>query len=269
MNTSPKIVFLTGATGGLGSAIASFLSQHNYKVYGTGRKKIDSDNFEWIPMDLTDRDTIQNAVDYVLKKEKRIDILINNAGIGITGSVEETGLNDIRRVFEVNFFGLLDVIQHVLPVMRQQKSGLIINVSSIAGYTGLPFRGVYSATKASVMRISEALSSEVKQFGIKVVDVAPGDFKTNIAQGRIYTGLSPESPYFDDYQRVLRMIDDEVNNGLEPDVLGQKIYRMTTITSPKLRYNIGLFLQRMTPYIKCILPGRFFEKLINKHYKMK
>ncbi len=269
MNTSKKVVLLTGASGGLGSAIAQHLNRHNYKVYGTGRKEQQSDHYEWVPMDLTSPVSIKKAIDYILAKEHRIDILINNAGIGITGSIEETGLDQIRRVFEVNLFGMIDTIQQVLPVMRDQKSGLIINISSIAGYTGLPFRGIYSATKSAVMRVSEALSSEAKQFGITVVDIAPGDFKTKIAEGRIYTQLDKTSPYYDDYKRILKMIDDEVDSGLEPDVLGRKVLKIASYNSPKLRYNIGLFMQRLTPYIKCLLPGRFFENLINKHYKMK
>jgi len=277
MEKSQKIVLLTGATGGLGTAIAKHLSEQNYKIYGTGRKPfnpdyftwINSNYFTWIYMDLSDQSSIKKAVEKIIETEGKIDILINNAGIGITGSIEETKLEDIKNVFDVNLFGMLFTIQQVLPVMRKQASGIIINVSSIAGYTGLPFRGIYSATKSAVMRITEALSSEVKQFGIKVIDVAPGDFKTNIAQGRIYTALEKNSPYFLDYERILKMIDEEVESGLEPPVLGQKVSKIILKKQPKLRYNIGLFMQRMTPYLKCLLPGRFFEKLINSHYKMK
>ena len=269
MKSSSKIVFLTGASGGLGTAIAKHLSQQNYKVYGTGRKEVKSDNFTWVYMDLSDTASIQKAIDFVLEKEQKIDVLINNAGIGITGSIEETNIEDIKKVFEVNFFGMIATIQQILPVMRKQQQGVIINISSIAGYTGLPFRGIYSATKSAVMRMTEALSSEVKQFGIKVIDIAPGDFQTKIAQGRIYTGLQENSPYYQDYKRVLKMIDKEVAAGLHPDVLGKKTLRILQTNNPKLRYNIGLFLQRISPYLKCLLSGRFFEKLINNHYKMK
>ncbi len=269
MNHSQKIVLLTGASGGLGSAIAKHLSQNNYKVYGTGRKKVSSDDFTWVYMDLSDSSSIEKTIETILSKESKIDILINNAGIGMTGSIEESKPEEVRKIFEVNFFGMLYTIQKVLPFMRRQKSGIIINISSIAGYTGLPFRGFYSATKSAVMRMTEALSSEVKQFGIKVIDIAPGDFQTNIAEGRLYSELKSDSPYFKDYQLVLKMIDDEVDNGLQPKVLGLKISKIVQLKHPKLRYNIGLFLQRMTPILKCLLPGRFFEKLINNHYKMK
>ena len=269
MNKTPKVVLLTGASGGLGTAIARHLSQNNYKVYGTSRKKQISQYYTWIPMDLSDTTSIDKAVNMVLSKENRIDILINNAGIGITGSVEETAIDDLKRVFEINFFGMVRTIQKVLPVMRKRQSGTIINISSIAGYTGLPFRGYYSATKSAVMRMSEALSSEVKQFNIKVIDIAPGDFQTNIAAGRLYTEVRKDSPYYTDYRRILKMIDDEVESGLKPDVLGRKVAKILHTNHPKLRYNVGLLMQRLTPYLLCILSGRFFEKLIIKHYKMR
>jgi len=269
MSSSKKVVLLTGASGGLGTAIAKYLNDKSYKVYGLGRKEVKSEYFSWVYMDLSDSISIQKAVKTILEKEQKIDILINNAGIGITGSIEETSIDDIKKVFEVNFFGMLDFIQQILPVMRLQKQGVIINISSIAGFTGLPFRGIYSATKSAVMRISEALSSEVKQFGIKVIDIAPGDFKTKIAESRIYTELKTDSPYYEDYKRILKMIDKEVAAGANPDDLGKKLIQIINKTHQKLRYNIGPFMQKLTPYLKCLLPGRFFEKLIKNHYKMK
>ena len=265
---SKKIVLLTGASGGLGQAIAQHLNLSGYKVYGTSRKNVENEHFTNVILDLNDAISIQKAVQYVLEKETKIDILINNAGIGITGSIEETRLSDVRKVFETNFFGMMQLIQEVLPVMRKQKSGTIINISSIAGYTGLPFRGIYAATKSAVMRMTEALSTEVTGMGIKVIDIAPGDFQTPIAEGRIYTELDSKSPYYTDYQRVLKMIDDEVNKGLEPKILGKKIPKILQSKSPKQRYNIGLWMQRLTPYLVTCLPGRFFEKLIRKHYKL-
>jgi short-subunit dehydrogenase len=265
-----KIVLLTGASGGLGQAIAQHLSSKGYIVYGTSRKKT-SKNKHYFPvqMDLTDSNSIKNAVQFVLEKEKKIDILINNAGIGITGSIEETNINDVKKVFETNLFGMIVLIQEVLPYMRSKKYGKIINITSIAGYTGLPFRGIYSATKSAVMRITEALSAEVKSFGIEIVDMAPGDFKTNIAEGRIYTDLKENSPYYADYKLTLKMIDEEVEEGLQPNVLSNKLYKILHKNNPKLRYNIGIFMQKLTPYLTTFLSGRFFEKLIRNHYKMK
>ena len=269
MSHASKVVLLTGASGGLGSAIAKHLNSKGYTIYGLGRKPVKSPYFTWVYMDLSQPESIDKAIKEISENENHIDILINNAGIGVTGSLEEMKMNDVRKAFEVNFFGALFLIQKILPLMRQKQAGTIINISSIAGYTGLPFRGIYSATKSAVMRMSEALSSEVKQFGIKVIDIAPGDFKTKIAEGRVYTPLKAHSPYYEDYKRVLKMIDEEVDKGLEPEILGHKVFKILAKKQPELRYNIGLFLQKMTPVIKCILPGRLFENLILQHYKMK
>jgi len=262
------VVLLTGASGGLGMAIAKQLSKQCI-VYGTSRKPKQSDYFIPIYMDLEKSETIQKAIHQILEKEGRIDVLINNAGIGITGSIEETDILAVKKVFQTNFFGMMELIQNVLPVMRKNQQGLIINISSIAGYTGLPFRGIYSATKAAVMRMTEALSAEAKSFGINVVDIAPGDFNTNIAEGRIYTDLKENSPYYEDYKRILKMIDEEVLNGLQPEVMGKTIQSIMSKKKPKLRYNIGIWMQKLTPYLTTCLSGRFFENLIRKHYKMK
>jgi short-subunit dehydrogenase len=269
MNQSKKVVLLTGATGGLGSAIAKHLNKDLYTVYGAGRKTIHTNDYIPVYMDLLNPNSISQTVQQIIKKEGKIDILINNAGIGITGGIEETQLTDVKKVFEVNFFGMMQLIQEVLPYMRKQKNGIIINISSIAGYTGLPYRGIYSATKAAVMRMTEALSAELYPFGIKVVEVAPGDFKTKIAEGRIYTKLKKDSPYYNDYNRILKMIDVEVEKGLEPDVLGKKVSKIISKKNPKLTYNIGIFMQKLAPYLATCLPGRFFENLILKHYKIK
>src|SRR5690606_5555469 len=134
-----------------------------------------------------DTDSIQKAVRQILEKENRIDVLINNAGAGITGALEEIPTSEIKRNFETNLFGPIEVIKAVLPQMRNQKSGLIINITSIAGYMGLPFRSVYSASKGALELITESLRMEVREFGIELTNIAPGDFATNIAQGRYHT----------------------------------------------------------------------------------
>ena len=121
--------------------------------------------------------------------------MVNNAGMGITGPIEETPTEEMKKVFDTNLFGAVDVMKAVLPEMRKQNSGKIINVTSIAGYMGLPFRGVYSATKGALELITEATRMEVKQFGIHIVNVAPGDFATNIAAGRFHTPVFENSAY--------------------------------------------------------------------------
>lgn len=265
-----KVVLVTGASSGIGEKIAEFLSEKGFIVYGASRNPNLSveKSFEMIPLDVADGNLVTKAVNYVIEMEGRLDILINNAGKGITGPIEETPLEEIRKAFDTNFFGLLNVTSAVLPQMRKQKSGMIINVSSIAGYIGLPYRGIYSATKGSVSLITEALSAEVKQFGIKVVDVAPGDFITNIAAGRFHAPVLENSPYQNDYGKVLTQINDEVDFGMDTKVMAKAIYRIIESKNPKLHYKIGKPMQRFSIVLKRILPDRWYEKLIMNHYKL-
>src|SRR5699024_10319624 len=138
------------------------------------------------------------------------DILVNNAGVGITGPIEETPENEIEKAFSTNLFGPINVIKAVLPHLRKQGSGHIINITSIAGYMGLPYRGIYSATKAALEITVEALRMETKQFGIKIANVAPGDFATNIAAGRYHAPILDDSPYKKAYGNTLALMDQHV-----------------------------------------------------------
>ena len=207
-----KVVLVTGASSGIGKSIATFLQSKGYKVFGTSRnpKNVEDFSFEIIALDVLKVETIDMAIDYIIKKEGRLDVLINNAGMGITGPIEDTPTDEMRAVFNTNLFGAIDVMKAVLPQMRKQKSGLIINVTSIAGYMGLPFRGLYSATKGALELVTEATSMEVKAFGIKVVNVAPGDFATNIAAGRYHTPVFENSAYKEVYQSNLDLMDSHV-----------------------------------------------------------
>ncbi len=264
-----KVILITGASSGIGAISATFLSEKGFKVYGTSRNPSqDSINFELLKLDVLDRDSIDSAVSHILNKEGRLDVLINNAGMGITGPIEETPTDEIRKVFETNFFGTIEVIQSVMPHMRRQGHGLIINVTSIAGYMGLPFRGIYSATKGSLEILSEALSMEAKGFGIKVVNIAPGDFATNIASGRYHTPVFKDSAYAKVYQRNVDLMDQHVDSGQDPIIMAHKILKIINDPNPKLHYKVGEFMQKISIVLKRILPDRMYEKLIMNHYKM-
>jgi len=152
--------------------------------------------------------------------------------------------------------------------MRKQKNGLIINVTSIAGDMGLPYRGIYSASKAALSIYTETLRLETKQFNIDVVDVAPGDFATNIAAGRYHTPLLEHSAYKKDYSKVLKQIDDEVDEGLQPIVMAKAVFKVINASKPKPKYRIGTFLQRIAYKIKFLLPDSLFEKIMIKQYEL-
>lgn len=265
-----KVVLITGASSGIGKSIATFLSEKGYKVYGTSRNPKNTENFSFqlIALDVLKVDTINSAIDLIIKKEGRLDVLVNNAGMGITGPIEDTPTDEMRAVFNTNLFGAIDVMKAVLPQMRKQKSGTIVNVTSIAGYMGLPFRGLYSATKGALETITEATSMEVKPFGIKVVNVAPGDFATNIAAGRYHTPVFETSAYKENYQMNLDLMDAHVSGGMDPVEMAKAVHKIINSKNPKIHYKVGGFMEKFSIVLKRILPDRTYEKILMNHYKL-
>ena len=265
-----KVVLITGGSTGIGKSVGEFLTLKGYKVYGTSRnpQKITNHPFTLVKLDVNSVETIEKAVSTVLKSEGKLDVLVNNAGMGITGPIEETPTEEMRKVFETNYFGAIEVMKAVLPQMRKQQSGLIINVTSIAGYMGLPFRGIYSATKGALELTTEAIRMEVKEFGIKVTNIAPGDFATNIASGRYHTPVFSDSPYKSKYQLNLDLMDSHVDSGGDPIQMAKAIYKIITTKNPKIHYKVGDFMQKFSIVLKRILPDKLYEKLLMNHYKL-
>ena len=265
-----KIILITGGSSGIGKAIGEFLHHKGFVVYGTSRnpEKIANSVFTLIALDVKNSESIQKAVSKVIAISGRLDVLINNAGVGITGPLEEIPLAEIKANFDTNFFGPIAVMQAVLPQMRKQQSGLIINISSIAGYMGLPYRSIYSASKGALSIVTEALRMEVKSFGIQITDVAPGDFATNIAASRFHAPVNRDSVYEKPYAATLQMMDDHVDSGSNPLEMAQAIYAIIQNPKPKVHYRIGLFLQKFSIILKKILPDRVYEKMLMNHYKL-
>ena len=265
-----KVVLITGGSSGIGKAIGEFLFHKGFTVYGTSRnpEKIANSLFPLIALDVRNTESIVHAVEKVISISKRIDVVINNAGVGITGPIEEIPSEEIKNNFETNFFGPIEVIKAVLPQMREQKSGLIINITSIAAYMGLPFRGIYSSSKAALEIITESISMEVKSFGINVVNVAPGDFATNIASGRYHAPVIEGSAYESNYGNTLKQMDEHVDSGSNPNEMAFAIYQIINEKKPKLHYKIGVFMQRFSIILKRILPDRIYEAMLMNHYKL-
>ncbi|MGG5506821.1 MULTISPECIES: SDR family oxidoreductase [unclassified Myroides] len=266
-----KVVFITGGSSGIGKSIGTFLQEKGFTVYGTSRNPagVATSVFPLVQLDVRDEESITTAVQAVVAKEGRIDILINNAGVGITGAIEEVPTGEIVNNFQTNVFGPIAVIKAVLPTMRKQKKGLIINVTSIAGYMGLPFRGYYSSSKGALELITESLRMEVKPFGVEVTNVAPGDFATNIAAGRYHAPVLEQSPYEDVYKMSLDMMNEHVDSGGDPMEMAHAIYKIIQTPNPKVRYVIGAPMQKFSLFLKKILPGKMYEKLLMNHYKIK
>jgi NAD(P)-dependent dehydrogenase (short-subunit alcohol dehydrogenase family) len=265
-----KVVLITGASSGLGKATASHLADLGYVVYGTCRNPDQYEtppNYKLISLDLNKPTSIQNAVEELLGEEGRIDVLINNAGSGIIGPMEELEIDALRANFETNCYGPLLLMQKVLPVMRKQKEGFVVTITSIGCAMGLPFRGAYSASKGALSLLTESLRMEVKSFGIKMCTVAPGDFVSDIASRRYYAPQKEQSPYEAIYKRNLATIDAHVSSGIQPEVIAHKIARILTQKYPKVHYRVGAPLQKFSVVLKGILPSRLFEKLLLLFFK--
>lgn len=265
-----KVVLITGGSSGIGKSIGEFLHQKGFVVYGTSRnpEKITNSIFPLVALDVRDKQSIVNCVAEVIQKSGRLDIVINNAGVGITGPIEEIPTEEIRNNFETNLFGPIEVMKAVLPQMREQKSGLIINITSIAGYMGLPYRGIYSASKGALELITEALRMEVKSFGIQITNVAPGDFATNIAAGRYHAPVIKGSAYEVPYGNTLKEMDSHVDSGSNPNEMAEAIFSIIQTRNPKVHYKVGAFMQKFSIVLKRILPDTVYEKMLMNHYKL-
>ncbi|MRX65975.1 SDR family oxidoreductase [Maribacter luteus] len=266
-----KIVLITGGSSGIGKSVGNYLKSKGYKVYGTTRNLAnypDFKDFDLLELDVRDIDSIQKAISELLEKEGRLDVLINNAGVGITGPIEETPHEEILKTFETNFHGPLHMIKAVLPQMRKQGNGRIINITSIAGYMGLPYRAIYSATKGALELTTEALRMETKDFGIHISNLAPGDFATNIASGRYHAPVMEGSPYRIPYGNTLKLINDHVDSGSDPIQVALMVYCILNAKKPKVHYKVGSFMQKFSIVLKYLLPDKAYEKLLLNHYKL-
>ncbi len=265
-----QVVLITGGSSGIGKSIGTYLKSAGHTVYGTTRKVENYPDFKIFPLlelDVRETDSISKAIHRLIEKEGRIDVLINNAGVGITGPLEETPHKEIANAFDINFHGPLHMIKAVLPQMRTQKKGLIINITSIAGYMGLPYRGVYSASKGALEIITEAIRMETKDFGVHITNLAPGAFATNIAAGRFHTAAKEGSPYLQ-YAHTLEAINDSVDDGEDPVEVGKMVLKIMNTPRPRIHYKVGAFSQKVSVLLKKLLPEKVFEKILLKHYKL-
>jgi NAD(P)-dependent dehydrogenase (short-subunit alcohol dehydrogenase family) len=264
-----KVILVTGGSSGLGAAICQHLASKGHTVYGTSRNATENgSNFSMISMDVCDRNSIQTALTTIINKEGKLDVVINNAGLGMAAPVEEGSDKDIDKLFSTNIRGVVNVMQGVLPQMRKQKSGLIINITSIAAEIALPFRGFYCASKAAVEKITEALRMELKEFNINACTFQAGDIKTNINSNRLTAEVSKDSVYAKHFHRINNEIHADVNNAVSPEFYADKIEKIINSKTIRRNYVAGRFIQRLSRFLSRILPGLWFEKIIMNHYKL-
>src|ERR1035437_127644 len=263
-----KVALVTGASSGIGKETAKLLVQNGYTVYGAARRvekmtDIEKDGVKLIAMDVTDETSLVSGVNEILQTENRIDLLVNNAGYGSFGALEDVPLSEAKYQFEVNIFGLARLIQLVLPTMRAQHSGRIINISSIGGSFGEPHGAWYHATKYAVEGLSDSLRMELKQFGIDVVIIKPGPILTewnSIARENLLkvSGNTDYKVLANKHVKMLAMAD---KYGSLPIVVAKTIVRAVVSKRPKTRYATGGGA-KIILFVRKILSDRMFDRLM-------
>ncbi len=275
-----RVVLITGASAGFGKACAERLAELGHCVYGTSRAanfpeftgspdaQFRSDPL-MIPMDVCDDDSVRRAVEFVLKRAGRIDVVVNNAGVGLAGSVEDTSVDEARALFETNFFGVLRVCRAVLPTLRAQESGLIVNVSSLGGLVTLPFQGFYSASKYALESISDALRMELRPFGVHVTLLEPGDFKTGFTESRVFASESGDSSaYRESCQRAVSVMEHDERSGADPRQLADLLAKIIANPSPRNRYPVGALGQRLAVAARRMAPSAMIDLALRAAYKI-
>ncbi|MFP2904827.1 SDR family oxidoreductase [Pyxidicoccus sp. 3LFB2] len=267
-NSRSRVVLITGASSGIGQACAELLGATGHKVYGTSRRPLpDGEHHKMLELDVTRDDSVRRAVEAVLAAEGRIDVVVNNAGFVMAGAVEDVSVEEAKQQLDTNFFGVLRMCQAVLPSMRAQQSGLIVNISSLGGAAGLPFQGLYSASKFALEGLTESLRQEVAPFGIEATLVQPGDVKTRVRENRVKArGSGPDSAYHEAFTKVLQAVEVEEGEGIAPREVAEMVLALTEKRGVRVRYTVGHLSQRAALMAKTLLPSRTFEQMVMSIY---
>ncbi len=264
-----KTILITGASSGIGKAVGDYLTKKGHKVVGTSRDPDrQSVEFEMIKLDVTNDDSVDNAFQKLFDRFEKIDALINNAGYGICGPTESTSIKEAKEQFETNYFGVVRVTNKLLPHFRTNKSGLIINISSLGGLIGMPFQGHYSASKFALEGYTEALRLELLPFKVNVCNINPADFKTSFSANRRFT-QEMEKAYKDKFNQFKEMYENEEENGSDPIMIAKLIHDLTQKTKTKVRYIVGKKSQTMGYTMKRLLGSRLFESMMAAMWKAK
>jgi len=265
MTGSRPVALVTGASSGIGEATAAALVAAGFEVIGTSRKTADAvppDGVTFLDLDVTSDESVTNLVDHVVGQFGRIDVLVNNAGVGAGGAAEESSIEQAQRVFDVNFFGVIRMTKAVLPHMRAQAGGRIINVSSVLGFVPVPFGALYAATKHAIEGYSESVDHEVRQHGVRVLLVEPGFTKTSFDASIVPPGTTL-AVYANDRRLAEEVVAESLASGDEPSVVAATIVRAATDTKPKLRYPAGKQARQLRT-LRRVVPARAFDTQIHK-----
>ncbi len=265
-----KNILITGTSSGIGESIANHLKRRGHNVWGSSRNGAqETAAIDTLTLDVDRDESVTAAVEQFIDINGHIDVLINNAGFGLTGPAEETSIEEAKQQFETNFFGVVRMTNAVLPHMRNNGGGMILNISSIAGLIGLPFNSFYSASKFAVEGYVEALRLEVKNWDIVVANINPGDFDTGFtANGKtvqLQSGL-----YHTHMAKMLKLIEQDEQTGQDPIEVAKLVERiMDRNDNHKVRYLVGKPSQKLATYLKRVSPSQVFERVVAHTYDLK
>jgi len=274
MQHEQQIVLVTGASSGIGKAVAAEFAKSGDIVYGTSRHGDfqaageEGARYEMIPLTLEDEESVAAAVDYVLGRHGRIDVLVNAAGSGIAGAIEETTAEEAKVQFEVCYFGVIRVLNHVLPAMRAAGGGMVVNIGSMAACFPIAFQGMYSAVKSALFMLTTTLRMEAKPFGIRACTVEPGDTKTGFTEKRAFTKQSRSSAYARQMERALyEMIRSELA-APGPELCAKTVLKVARMKNPPARVSVGMSYKTLYLLAK-LTSWRFKERILHMMYLSK
>jgi len=264
-----KVALVTGASSGIGQAIAELLSRSGYIVYGTSRKGSSSEqrNYKMIALDVNNEASTQAALKEVIQAEGRIDVVVNNAGFGVeAGGAEESSIAQMQQMFDTNFFGVVRVIQAVLPYMRKQKQGRIINIGSMLGLLPAPYMATYSATKHAIEGYSESLDHELRTRGIRVSVIEPAYTKTNFEANAPVLDSKIEE-YVVARTALAKLMKTAIEGGDDPMVVAKVVLKAANAKNPKIRYPAGKLACRLN-FLRKFAPAALMDKGIRQEMKL-
>jgi NAD(P)-dependent dehydrogenase (short-subunit alcohol dehydrogenase family) len=263
----PRVALVTGASSGIGFATAALLAARGYRTFGTSRKpqgKTGPKNVEMVELDVRSDESVCSAMDNILRQTDHIDVLVNNAGFGLFGAVEETSLAEARAQLETNFWGAVRLTDQVLPGMRERRSGRIINVTSVLGFMPAPFHAYYVASKHALEGYSEVLALEVRPFGVFVTAIEPSWIRSRFFENREEAKKS-----LDAYQRERDLVSPQMRerteHGRDPDVVARVIYKAVTSPNPAVRYTVDLGAGSLK-VARSFLPSSVFDRLLRRSF---
>ncbi|MCQ2409739.1 MAG: SDR family oxidoreductase [Clostridia bacterium] len=257
-----RIVVITGGSAGIGKATAEYFREKGDTVYCLQRRTVEG--FNSITLDVTKAEDAKAVIKSIIDKEGRIDVLVNNAGFGISGAIEDTSEEAMKRLFDVNFFGVVNLSQAVIPYMREKGGGTIINISSAAAPIAIPFQAFYSASKAAVSSFTEALRNEVAPFNIKVTSILPGDVKTDFTDKR-EKNKSDSPIYGDRINKAVAAMEHDERNGYSPMIIAKLAYSLSKKKNPPVQ-KVGGFSYAALIVLAKFMPKRFVIYVTGKMY---